>query len=120
MKEPWVALLLLAAFLLAPPALMAQEDAPSLQGTWVSDEPILVHVKFSLTFSDSDYLVDCTLGQTIGTYVASDQKIDFTPVKVGISTGDVGKSDTWSYRFMDADSFTLASGPISVKLFRKK
>ena len=86
----------------------------------MSDEPILVHVKFSLTFTDSEYTVDCTLGQTTGTYVASEQKIDFTPLKVGISSGDVGKSDTWSYRFSDPDSFTLASGPISVKLFRKK
>ncbi len=76
-------------------------------------------MNFSLTFNDSDYLVDCTLGQTTGTYIASEEKIFFTPVKVGINGGDVGKSDTWSYRFINADSFTLTSGPISVKLFRK-
>lgn len=122
MKQRGVLLLVLAAWLLAAPALGAQFvlPSPTLVGTWVSTEPILEQIKFSLTFYDTDYLVDTTIGQTTGTYVATEEKIHFTPVKVGINSGDVGKSDTWSYRFTGADSFMLASGPISVQLFRRK
>jgi hypothetical protein len=116
MKALVVALALLTPLVLrAPPVLTAQ----SLIGTWVSTEPILLNLKFSLTFQETEYLVDCTLGQTIGTYTASADRIFFTPVTIGINAGDVGKSDTWSYRFMDTDSFTLTSGAISVRLFRK-
>jgi hypothetical protein len=93
--------------------------AQSLLGTWVSTEPILVNIKFSLTFSEEGYLIDCTLGQTIGTYFQTTDKIYFTPTKVGINSGDVGKNDTWSYHFIDADTFTLSSGAISVRLFRR-
>jgi hypothetical protein len=122
MKARAVALLLLAPpLLIGPAALPAQsaETASALVGTWVSIEPILVNLKFSLTFTGTDYLVDCTLGQTTGVYTASEEKIFFTPLKVGINSGDVGKSNTWSYRFLDADSFQLTSGAISVRLFRK-
>jgi hypothetical protein len=105
----------LALYLLAAVGLGAQ----SLLGTWVSTEPILVNLKFSLTFSEDGYLIDCTLGQTIGTYVQSTEKIYFTPTKIGINAGDVGKNDTWNYHFIDADTFTLSSGAISVRLFRK-
>jgi hypothetical protein len=116
MKALVAALVLLTPLVLrAPPALTAQ----ALIGTWVSTEPILMNLKFSLTFQGSEYLVDCTLGQTIGTYTASEDRIFFTPVKIGINAGDVGKSDTWAYRFVDSDSFTLTSGAISVRLFRK-
>lgn len=118
MKHPAAVLLLLA---LAPAALSAQftPGPASLIGTWISREPILVNVKFSLTFDNGDYEVDCTLGQTTGVYMATDEWIYFTPLKIGINSGDVGKSDTWSYRFLDPDTMQLASGPISVRLFRK-
>ena len=108
-------LLALLVLLLAPSVLPAQ----SLVGTWVSTEPILLTIKFSLTFSDAEYVIDCTLGQTVGTYIATEDQIVFTPVKVGINSGDVGKADTWTFRFVDADSFFLSSGAISVRLFRK-
>lgn len=106
----WISLLLLAAT-----ALQAQ----SLLGTWVSAEPILVTFKFSLTFRESEYQVDCTLGQTIGTYTVTGDTINFTPTKIGIDSGDIGKNDTWQYSFIDEDSFFLSSGPVKVRLFRK-
>lgn len=107
--------IVLGCFLLVAAGLGAQ----SLVGTWVSTEPILVNIKFSLTFSAEGYLIDCTLGQTIGTYFQTTDKIYFTPTKVGINSGDIGKNDIWTYLFMDADTFTLSSGPISVRLFRR-
>jgi hypothetical protein len=113
---------LLAAGLLGLPAglpAQSEDSSMALVGTWVSVEPILVNLKFSLTFTGVDYRVDCTLGQTTGIYTASEEKIFFTPLKVGINSGDVGKSNTWSYRFVDADSFQLTSGAISVRLYRK-
>jgi len=94
--------------------------AQSLVGTWVSPEPILVNLKFSLTFHDSDYEIDCSLGQTLGTWYSTDTQIHFTPTYVGINSGDVGKSNIWDYRFLDDDAFQLSSGPISVRLTRKK
>ena len=106
----------IACLLLAAAGLSAQ----SLDGTWVSTEPILLNLKFSLAFSETDYIIDCTLGQTIGTYYATTDKIHFTPTKVGINSGDVGKADTWDYHFIDADTFTLSSGAVSVRLFRRK
>ncbi len=122
MKIPAVLLMAVASCLLAPAGLPAQSGSSgaSLFGTWYSTENILVHIKFSLTFTESEYVVDCTLGQTVGTWVASTDHIFFTPVKIGINAGDVGKSDTWTYRFVNEDSFVLASGPISVQLFRKR
>ncbi len=98
----------------------ATPQGPSLVGTWVSTEPILVNFKFSLTFRESEYLVDCSLGQTLGLWYATPTQIHFTPTKVGISSGDVGKANIWDYRFVDEDAFQLSSGPISVRLFRKK
>jgi len=94
--------------------------APSLVGTWFSTEPILVNFKFSLTFRESEYQVDCSLGQTLGLWYATATQIYFTPTKVGINSGDVGKANIWDYRFVDEDAFQLSSGPISVRLFRRK
>ena len=94
--------------------------AQSLVGTWVSPEPILVNLHFSLTFQESDYEIDCTLGQTLGTWYATDTQIHFTPTHVGINSGDVGKSNIWHYKFANGDAFQLTSGPISVRLTRKK
>jgi hypothetical protein len=108
--------IIVGCFLLVAAGLAAQ----TLVGTWVSPEPILVNLKFSLTFSEGDYLIDCTLGQTIGTYYRTTDKIYFTPTKVGINSGDIGKSDTWDYHFTDADTFNLSSGAIAVRLTRKK
>jgi hypothetical protein len=117
MKAIVAALVLLTPLVLrSAPVLAAQ----SLVGTWVSPEPILLNVKFSLTFYEAEYMVDCTLGQTIGTYTASEDRIFFTPTKIGINAGDLGKSDTWSYKFSDADSFLLSTTAISVRLVRKK
>jgi hypothetical protein len=95
-------------------------SAQSLVGTWVSTEPILVNLKFSLTFSEEDYLIDCTLGQTIGNWYQTSDRIHFTPTKVGINAGDVGKSDVWDYRFIDNDTFALSSGALSLRLFRRR
>ncbi len=106
----------LAALLLLSVHLPAQ----SLVGTWVSTEPILVDLKFSLTFGETDYKVDCSLGQTLGLWYATETQIHFTPTKVGINSGDVGKANVWDYRFSGEDTFQLSSGPISVRLFRKK
>jgi len=106
----WISLLLLVATGL---------QAQSLLGTWVSTEPILVTFKFSLTFREDEYQVDCSLGQTIGTYTVTGDTINFTPTKIGIDSGDIGKDDTWRYSFIDDDSFYLSSGPVKVKLFRK-
>jgi hypothetical protein len=111
MRLSTVCLLLLLAGRLA---------AQSLVGTWVSTEPILVNVHFSLTFGDAEYLIDCTLGQTLGTWYSTDTQIHFTPTRVGINSGDVGKNDIWNYRFLNEDAFQLTSGPISVHLTRKK
>lgn len=94
-------------------------SAQSVVGTWVSTEPILMNFKFSLTFREEEYEVDCSLGQTIGTYSITDDTINFTPTKIGISSGDIGKNDTWQYNFVDDESFDLSSGPIKVRLFRK-
>ena len=94
--------------------------AQSLVGTWVSPEPILVNLKFSLTFSEADYQIDCSLGQTLGTWYATSTQIHFTPTHVGINSGDVGKANIWDYRFSGEDSFQLSSGPISVRMVRKK
>ncbi len=99
--------------------LAAGLSAQSLQGTWVSTEPILVNIKFSITFSEVDYEINCSLGQTIGTYITTADTIYFTPTKIGINSGDVGKNDTWQYSFVDDESFYLGSGPIKVRLFRK-
>jgi len=107
--------IILCCFLLVAAGLGAQE----LVGTWVSTEPILVNIKFSLTFSGQEYVIDCTLGQTIGTYFQTTDKIYFTPTKVGINSGDIGKSNIWTFHFIDEDTFTLSSGAISVRLFRK-
>ena len=95
-------------------------SAQSLVGTWVSPEPILMNIKFSLTFSDEDYIIDCTLGQTIGTWYQTSNQIHFSPTKIGINAGDVGKSDVWDYRFTDDDTFTMRSGAIEVRMTRKK
>ena len=78
-----------------------------------------MNFKFSLTFREVEYEVDCSLGQTIGIYSITDDTINFTPTKVGISSGDIGKNDTWQYTFVDDESFYLSSGPIKVRLFRK-
>ena len=109
--------LLVACCLLLAPGLLG---AQSLVGTWVSSEPILVNLKFSLTFHESDYEIDCTLGRTLGLWYSTEKQIHFTPTQVGINSGDVGKSNIWDYRFVNGDSFHLSSGPISVLLTRKK
>jgi hypothetical protein len=107
----------IACLLLVAAGLSAQ----SLDGTWVSTEPILLNLKFSMAFSEPDsYLIDCTLGKTIGTYYTTLDRIHFTPTTVGINSGDAGKSDTWAYHFIDADTFTLSSGAVSVRLLRRK
>jgi len=93
-------------------------SAQSLVGTWVSKESVLVSLKFSLTFYEHDYLISDSLGQTIGTYYCTSDKIYFTPTKVGIKGGDIGKNDTWDYSFIDEDSFYMSSGSIKVKLVR--
>ena len=121
----------LAAALLLVSTVLAAQDSTStdatpdqpLVGTWVSTEPILENLKFSLTFLPSDYRIDCTLGQTLGTWYSSETQIYFTPTQVGISAskvGNVGSSDIWNYKFMGEDEFQLSSGPISVCLLRKK
>lgn len=94
-------------------------SAQSLVGSWVSNEPLLHDLKFILTFRETDYQIDCSLGQTIGTWWATSYTIYFTPTKIGINSGDVGKNDTWQYSFVNDDTFSLSSGPIKVKLFRK-
>ena len=94
-------------------------SAQSLVGSWVSNEPILINFKFVITFRDEEYQIDTSLGQTIGTYVASNDTIYFTPTRIGINSGDTGKNDTWQYSFINDDSFYLSSGPIKVRLFRK-
>jgi hypothetical protein len=92
--------------------------AQSLVGAWNSSEPLLESVKFTLTFSDTEYRVDCTLGETLGNYSIQGDKIYFTPTKIGIDAGSAGKNDTWSYELIDNDSFYMSSGPIKIKLFR--
>jgi hypothetical protein len=92
--------------------------AQYLLGTWHSNEPLLISVKFSLQFRESEYQVDCTLGQTIGTYDARGDTIYFTPTKIGIDSGSVGKNDVWRYERIDENSFYLSSGWIRVKLMR--
>jgi hypothetical protein len=94
--------------------------AHPLVGTWVSREPILVNLRFSLTFRPSEYQVDCSLGQTLGLWYATVTQIHFTPTKVGINSGDVGSANIWDYRFVGPDTFQLSAGPISVRLFRKE
>jgi hypothetical protein len=95
-------------------------SAQSLVGTWVSTEPILVNLHFSLTFRESEYEVDCSLGQTLGTWYPTDTQIHFTPTHVGINSGDVGSANIWDYKFVNGDTFQLSAGPISVRLYRKK
>jgi hypothetical protein len=101
--------------LAAPTALPAQ----SLEGTWVSAEPILVCLRFSLTFLESQYRIDCSMGQTLGTWFSTDTQIHFTPTSVGIHHR-VGKFDVWNYVFVDTDTFLLSTGPLSVRLTRKR
>jgi hypothetical protein len=93
--------------------------AQPLVGTWVSTEPILVNLHFSLIFRESEYEVDCSLGQTLGTWYSTDSQIHFTPTHVGINSGDVGSANIWDYRFVNGDTFQLSAGPISVRLYRK-
>jgi hypothetical protein len=94
-------------------------SAQSLVGNWVSTEPLLQDLKFVLTFREADYEINCSLGQTIGTWWATGDTIHFTPTKIGINSGDAGKNDTWQYSFVNDDSFFLSSGPIKVRLVRK-
>ena len=94
-------------------------SAQSLVGNWISTEPLLHDLKFILTFREADYEIDCSLGQTIGTWWATSDTIYFTPTKIGINSGDVGKNDTWQYSFINEESFYLSSGPIKVRLYRK-
>lgn len=109
---------LLACFLLLSVFSSAYLSSQSLVGTWVSTEPMLVSLKFSLTFYERDYLISDSLGQTTGTYYCTSDKIYFTPTKVGLNGGDIGKNDVWNYRFADADSFSMTSGLIRLRLLR--
>ncbi len=93
-------------------------SSQSLVGTWVSTEHSLVSLRFSLTFYEKDYLINTSFGQTIGTYYCTTDKIYFSPTKAGINGGDIGKNDTWSYRFADEDSFSMSSGIITIRLVR--
>ena len=106
----------LAACLTAAPTRLA---AQSLEGTWVSSEPILACVRFSLTFLRSEYRIDCSLGQTLGTWLSTDREVHFTPTMVGIRA-NVGGFNVWSYTFMDQDTLRLSAGPVSVRLTRMK
>ena len=90
----------------------------SFLGAWHSTDALLISLKFSLTFYETEYQVDCTLGQTIGTYDIQDDKIHFTPTKIGIDSGEAGKRNVWTYERIDDDSFNLTSGPIKVKFVR--
>ena len=96
----------------------ASLSAQSLVGTWVSTEPVLASLRFSLTFYEKDYLINYSLGQTSGLYQATTDKVYFTPTKVGINGGSIGKNDIWDYKFIDEDSFYLSSGAIRIKLVR--
>ena len=96
----------------------ARLSAQSLVGTWVSREPVLVSLRFSLTFYQNDYLINYSLGQTFGLYQATTDKIHFTPTKVGINGGNIGKTEIWDYKFIDKDSFSLSSDAIKIKLVR--
>ena len=105
----------LAVCLLAAPTVLA---APSLVGTWVSPEPILVYVQFGLTFFESEYRIECSLGQTLGTWFSADAQIHFTPTSVGINHS-VGKFDVWNYKFVDEDTLVLSTGFLAVRLTRR-
>ena len=94
-------------------------SAQSLVGTWVPTEPILVNIKLSLTFTDSGYQVDCSLGETVGVYSVTNEKIYFKPTHIGISSGEAGKNEIWDYNFVDDQSFYLRSGPIKVRFLRQ-
>ena len=95
--------------------------AQSLVGSWVSDQPLLSLVRFSLTFStDMTYKIDCVLGQTTGTYTYTDNKIIFTPIKSGINAGSVGGLQVYPYRFLDENTLFLDEKGTEVKLLREK
>ena len=93
--------------------------AQSLVGSWVSDQPLLSLVRFSLTFSsDMTYRIDCILGQTTGTYTYSNNKITFTPIKSGINAGSAGSLQVYPYRFLDENALFLEENGTEVKLMR--
>lgn len=104
-----------ACLVVAPTVLPAQ----SLAGTWVSREPILVCIGFSLTLLQSEYRIDCSLGQTQGTWSSTDTQIHFTPTRAGIKNS-VGGFDVWNYAFVDEDTVVLSTGPWSARLTRKR
>ena len=95
--------------------------AQPLVGTWVSNQLILATVRFSLTFrSDMTYQIDTILGRTIGTYTFTEDRITFTPTKVGINGGMVGDNDVYSYAFQGEDTLSLKSKGSEVELTRAK
>ncbi len=113
---PLPAACLLAACLMAAPTVLS---AQSLVGNWASPEPILVLVRFSLTFLESEYRIECSLGQTLGTWFSTDTEIHFTPTSVGINNS-VGKFDVWNYKFVDEDNLILSTGLLWVRLTRNR
>jgi hypothetical protein len=95
--------------------------AQSLVGSWVSDQPLLSLVRFSLTFSsDMTYRIDCSLGQATGTYTYTDNTITFTPIKSGINAGSVGALQIFPYRFLNDSTLFLDEKGTEVKLTRVK
>ena len=102
-------------------AVSQQLLAQSLAGTWISDALLLKTVHFSLTFrSDMTYQIDCTLGRTTGTYVFTEDKINFTPLSVGISAGHTGDTQLYFYIFGDENTLYLHANGVKVKLRREE
>ncbi len=93
----------------------------SLVGTWVSNQLLLSLVRFSITFRpDMTYQIHTTLGQTIGRYTYTADRIVFTPVKVGINGGSIGATDVYGYAFRDDDTLYLDANGNEVKLIRTR
>ncbi len=96
-------------------------DAQSLVGTWESNHPLLRMVHFTLTFgSDMTYKIDCSLGQTTGTYTLTETTIHFTPLKSGISAGNVGSVQVYPYVFVDENTLSMDENGTRIELTRRK
>jgi len=92
-----------------------------LTGTWVADQPLLSMVHFSLTFHpDMTYEIDTVLGKTTGDYRSEDNRIVFTPIKIGINGGSVAAPDVYPYSFRGEDILYLNANGREVKLIRTR
>ncbi len=108
---------LVVSLLLLTQALFSQ----SLVGTWVSDQLLLSIVRFSITFRpDMTYQISTSLGETIGRYTYTANRITFTPVKVGINGGSIGDTDVYGYVFHNEDTLLLDAKGNEVKLIRAR